>query len=133
MRKWGEWLHNRYSPLTANCSIRFVSEFFRHVNVHPMAVTRPMIRSYIVEKMNCGWKRSTAAQCIIAIKRFYRYSGFNKEILKMGIPKQDKKLPDTLTVSEIFIMLKALGFSKTQTIKIIGKKNIPASHHKEAV
>ncbi|HHT37268.1 MAG: tyrosine recombinase XerC [Candidatus Wallacebacter cryptica] len=88
----------------------FVTEFwqldFREVDRH-------LIRDYLAALRRRGYKSSSAAQQLAALRSFYQYLtqfGHIKSnpTLAVKVPKQEKRLPQVLSVGEAHVLLESI-------------------------
>lgn len=88
----------------------FVTEFwqldFREVDRH-------LIRDYLAALRRRGYKSSSAAQQLAALRSFYQYLtqfGHIKSnpTLAVKVPKQEKRLPQVLNVGEAHVLLESI-------------------------
>lgn len=90
--------------------LEFVTEFwqldFREVDRH-------LIRDYLAALRRRGYKSSSAAQQLAALRSFYQYLtqfGHIKSnpTLAVKVPKQEKRLPQVLSVGEAHVLLESI-------------------------
>lgn len=93
----------------------FISNFLG--KVEPEEIDLKVIRAYLGELHNQGLKRSSIARKIASLRSFYKYlfkKGFLPEniLLKVSLPKTDKRLPHFLYYNDVEALLQINDTSK---------------------
>ncbi|MEM1134257.1 MAG: site-specific tyrosine recombinase XerD [Bacteroidota bacterium] len=92
---------------------------WREIDVDPFDVKRELVEEFLVYLHEVKIASHSQARILSGIKAFYRYLHYHDLILSdptalIASPKLTKKLPDTLEVHEIDMILQAVDLSKKE-------------------
>ena len=92
-----------FSPHTQRAYVRAVAKLAQHFNKSPDLLGPDEVRAYLihmVQRQRVSWSHYNQALCAL---RFYYHTTLGRDGLLAGIPcpKQQKKLPEVLSASEV--------------------------------